>query len=166
MTEESTTPPLHKRYSARSEIAGALDELATLSRRTLRVFDADLSECGYDRPERISLLRAILRGGRDHRVLMVVHDARFIESRSPRLLDLWRQFPEGLEIRRTQPDVRGATDAFAIADQSAYWHRHHRDHYAAELANDEPAMLRGLLQRFDELWQASEPTTGPTVLGL
>lgn len=166
MNEESTPLPLHKRYSTRSEIPGALDELAALARRTLRVFDPDLAECGYERPERISLLRSMLRAGRDHRVLVVVHDTRVLESRLPRLTDLWRQFPEGIEIRRTLPEARGASDAFAIADRVAYWHRHHRDHYAAELAADEPTMLRGLLQRFDELWDASEPSAGPTVLGL
>ena len=165
MDNEPLDPP-HQNFTARGDIPAALDRLMAMAQRTLRVFDYDLADCGYERPARIDLLRQFLRGSRNRRLHIVVHDTRYLTTRSPRLLDLWRQFPEAIEIRCTLPDAKSASDAFVLADDRAYWHRHHRDHPAADLATDDSAKLRGLQQRFDQLWEASEPTSGPTTLGL
>ena len=165
MDNEQPDSP-HLNFTARSDIPAALDRLMGMAQRTLRVFDYDLADCGYERPVRIELLRQFLRGSRHRRLLIVVHDTRYLTTRSPRLFDLWRQFPEAIEIRCTLPEAKSASDAFVLADDRAYWHRHHRDHPAADLATDDSATLRGLLLRFDQLWEASEPSVGPTLLGL
>lgn len=164
--DNESLEPSHETFTARSDIPAALDRLMGMTQRTLRVFDYDLSDCGFERPARIDLLRQFLRGSRNRRLLVVVHDTRYLDTRSPRMLDLWRQFPEAIEIRCTLPEAKSASDAFVLADERAYWHRHHRDHPAADLATDDGTKLRGLLQRFDQLWEASAPTSGPTTLGL
>ncbi len=54
----------------------ALDELVGLARHSIRVFDVDLSQMGWNRADRVDRLAAFLRRSRTSRLEIIVHDTR------------------------------------------------------------------------------------------
>ena len=63
-------------------------------------------------------------------------------------------------------EAQSIPDAFAIFDASHYLHRFHHDHMRFARGRDEIAGAQALLDRFDELWDASTPAAAINVLGL
>jgi hypothetical protein len=144
----------------------AIDELIGLARHSIRVFDVDLSETGWNDPARCEQLAAFLRRSRHARLEIVVHDTRHIEGRCARLTALQRLFGEAVTIRRSGPNARAAMDPLVIVDRQHYLHRFHADHARAALGIDDPQQAKPLIQRLDEIQADSEPGVSGTVLGL
>jgi hypothetical protein len=69
-------------------------------------------------------------------------------------------------VHETEGEARRACDPVVLADERDYLHRFHYDHARALLALDDPAGAHGLLQRFQEIWEASIPAVSATTLGL
>src|SRR5436305_12335742 len=84
--------------SGTAESRAALDEVIGVAQRTIRVFDANLAQRGFNTPGRAERLRQFLVAGRAHRLLIALHDTDVLERESPSLLVLLRQFPMRLEI--------------------------------------------------------------------
>ena len=76
-------PPRHPAARCSTPIAAqvaAIDELIGLAQHSIRVFDVDLSEMGWNRPRRSERLAAFLRGSRHARLEIIVHDTRYLEA--------------------------------------------------------------------------------------
>jgi hypothetical protein len=144
----------------------AIDEMIGLAQRSIRVFDVDLSETGWNNPARIERLAAFLRGSRHARLDIIVHDTRYIESRCARLTALQRVVGEAITIRRTGPHARGAMDPLIVVDGQHYLHRFHVEQPRAALGIAQPHAAKPLNIRFDEIWTTGEPGVHGTVLGL
>lgn len=144
----------------------AIDTLIALARKTLRVFDTDLSQMGWNAPGRAAALSAFLRSSQDARVQIIVHDTRWLESACPRLLAVYRQWTTSVTIYRTGEAARAVMDPLVIVDDVHFLHRFHRDQPRATLAIDEPTLARPLVRRFEEIWATGESGIGATVLGL
>ena len=63
-----------------TEQTAAIDQLIALAQHHIQVFDQDLSQTGWNGPERIERLAAFLRGIRGRRLDIIVHDTRYLES--------------------------------------------------------------------------------------
>ncbi len=164
-----TLPPVTPRRETLDTLAAqvaAIDELIGLAQRSVRVFDIDLSEMGWNRPERIDRLAAFLRRSRHARLEIIVHDTRYIEGRCARLTALQRLFGEAVVVRRTGPEARGAMDPLVIVDGRHYLHRFHIDRPGAALGILQPQALKPLIHRFDEIWATGEAGVQGNVLGL
>jgi hypothetical protein len=162
-------PPLEPRREALETIAAqvaAIDELVGLARRSIQVFDIDLSEMGWNGRERSDRLAGFLRRSRLARLDIIVHDTRYIESRCARLTALQRLFAEAITIRRTGPEARGAMDPLVIVDGQHYLHRYHIDRPRATLGILQPQAATPLIERFREIWATGETSGQGTVLGL
>ncbi len=146
--------------------AAAIDTLAGLARRTIRVFDVDLSGSGWNRPERAERLSTFVRGARDARLDIILHDTRWYESQCARLVALQRHFSTAITVRRTGAASAGMMDPLVIVDGRHYLHRFHIDHARAVLGIEHPQGAKPLLLRFDEIWAAGEPGVAGSVLGL
>lgn len=144
----------------------AIDEMIGLAQRSIRVFDIDLSETGWNDPARIERLAAFLRTSRHARLDIIVHDTRYIESRCARLTALQRVVGEAITIRRTGPIARGAMDPLIVVDGQHYLHRFHVEQPRAALGIAQPHAAKPLNLRFDEIWTTGEPGVHGTVLGL
>jgi hypothetical protein len=140
--------------------------LIGLARRSIRVFDIDLSEMGWNKRERSDRLAAFLRRSRHARLDIIVHDTRYFESRCARLTGLQKLFGEAVTIRRTGPEARGAMDPLVIVDRHHYLHRFHVDRPRAALGIQQPHDAKPLIQRLDEIWATGEAGVQGTVLGL
>lgn len=165
---DNPPPPAPRRETLDTLAAqiAAIDELVGLARRSIRVFDLDLSEMGWNNPARIERIAAFLRGSREARLDIIVHDTRHIESRCARLTGLQRIFGERVTIHRTGAIARGAMDPLVIVDGHHYLHRFHIEQPRAALGILQPHAAMPLVQRFEEIWASGEPGVHGTMLGL
>jgi hypothetical protein len=151
--------------TVREQVA-ALDDLVALAEHSIRVFDYDLSEMGWNAPARAEKLAAFLRGSRTAKLEMIIHDTRWLESSCPRLIALLRGFSDRVTIYKTGPEAKGAADPLVIVDGRHFLHRFHVQQPRASLVTDAPHLARPLVNRFEEIWATGEPGLTGTVLGL
>jgi hypothetical protein len=161
---EANTPE-HRKIDGSHEYEEALDTLIARAQRTLRIFDRQLG-AAYNSPRRYELLRNFLLSSRANRLYIVVHDASGLSRDCPRVVSLLRQFSHAVMIHETEAQAKHACDPIALADERDSLHRFHYDHTRALLALDDPHNTSGLLQRFEEVWEASVPAATATTLGL
>lgn len=157
--------PEHRRLEGNAEQEDALDILFARPGRQLRIFDRQLS-AGYNSTRRHDLLQHFLLASRSNRIQIVVHDASNLQRDCPRLLNLLQQFSHAVTIHETEPQAKGVYDPFAVLDERDYVHRFHYDDARGLLGLDDPQEARGLVQRFEEIWEASSPAVSGTTLGL
>ena len=158
--------PSYRALSGIAESNAAIDEVVAAATRTIRIFDTTLSNRGFGAPSRMERVRQFLVAGRAHRLLIALHDTQLLERENPRLLALLRQFPMSIEIHRTLAQARNANDPFVIADDHSVWHQMHHEQPRAIVALHSPADALPIAQRFEEIWDLSEPAVSATTLGL
>ena len=167
MSEKDAAPkPSYRQISGINESLAAIEEVIGTAQRTLRVFDISLSNRGFNSPAMTEKLRQFLVAGRAHRLHIALHNTELVERESPRLLQLLRQFPMSIEIHRTLAQARNAMDPFVVADDHSVWHQLHHEQPRAVVAIHSPPDAIPIAQRFDEIWELSEPAVWATTLGL
>ncbi|HEX4333936.1 MAG TPA: hypothetical protein VH040_17500 [Usitatibacter sp.] len=166
MTEAKAPEPGYRHISGIAESLAAIDDVIAVAQRTIRVFDIELANRGFNSPARAERLREFFVAGRSHRLLIALHETEALEREAPRLLTLLRQFPMSIEIHRTVAQARNATDPFVVADDHSVWHQQHFEQPRAIVAIHSPADAMPLAQRFEEIWHLSEPAVSATTLGL
>ena len=158
--------PSYRQLTGIAESLAATDEVIAVAERTLRIFDVSLAGRGFNSPARVEKLRQLLVRSRSHRILIALHETEPLERECPRLLMLLRQFPMSIEIHRTVGQARQARDPFVLADDHSVWHQLHVERPRAIVALHSPADATPISQRFDEIWDLSEPAVSATTLGL
>jgi hypothetical protein len=167
MSEQQTAPePSYRVLSGVAESQGAIDEVLDAAQRGVCIFDMTLERRGFNTPQRVERLRDMLVRGRAHRLRIALHDTEQLERECPRLLVLLRQFPMSIEIHRTLAQARQARDPFVVADDHSVWHQLHYEQPRAIVALHSPADAMPIAQRFEEIWDLSEPAVSATTLGL
>jgi hypothetical protein len=149
-----------------AESLAAIAEVIDVATQTIRVFDVNLANRGFNSPQCAEKLRAFLVAGRARRILIALHETDLLERECPRLLMLLRQFPMSIEIHRTLAEARNANDPFVLADDHSVWHLQHFQQPRAIVALHSPADALPIAQRFGEIWDLSEPAVSATTLGL
>ena len=167
MSEAEAAPkPSYRPIFGIAESLAAIEEVVGAAERTIRVFDISLSNRGFNSPKLVDKLHQFLVAGRAHRILIALHNTDLLERESPRLLTLLRQFPMSIEIHRTLAQARNAMDPFIVADDHSVWHQLHYEQQRAVVAIHSPQDAIPIAQRFDEIWELSEPAVSSTTLGL
>ena len=168
-TPPDATPARESRQetlaTVREQVA-ALDDLVALAQHSIRVFDFDLSEMGWNSPARAERLAAFLRRSRSSKLEIIVHETRWLESSCPRLTALLKSFSDRITVYRTGAEAKGASDPLVIVDGRHFLHRFHVEQPRAALVIEDPHLARPLVNRFDEIWATGEPGLTGTVLGL
>jgi hypothetical protein len=155
-----------RKLSGINEIHLAIDQVIGATRRELLIFDNNLADGGFGAPGRFQLIRRFLLANRTNRISIALHDIDYLTRYCARMMTLLRQFPYAIEIRRTLPAARHASDAFVLADALSYWRRYHTDDARSELVFNDDVGGRQLRTRFEQIWEASEPAVAATVLGI
>ena len=163
---ENRVEPSYRQINGVAESLEAIDEVIAAAQRTIRIFDISLSNRGFNSPARATALRDFLVRGRAHRILIALHETDLLARENPRLLTLLRQFPMSIEIHRTLAQARNATDPFILGDDHSVWHQLHYEQQRAIVALHSPGYTLPITQRFDEIWDLSEPAVSATTLGL
>ena len=156
----------YRQISGIAESLAAIEEVIGAAHSAIRVFDTTHSNRGFNSPALAEKLREFLVSGRAHRIFIALHDTALLERENPRLLTLLRQFPMSVEIHRTLAQARNANDPFVVADDHSVWRQLHYEQPRAIVALHSPADALPIMQRFDEIWQLSEPAVSATTTGL
>jgi hypothetical protein len=155
-----------ERLATMEESRIVVNRIIAGARRSLHIFERDLGDAGYHDPRRIELMEQFLRRGQGNRMLVVVHDTRYIERDAARFISLYRRYTHAMEIHQTLDTAKVATDSLVLADESSYWHRLNHDLAHAVVGYNDSAGAGPLEQRFAEIWEASEIAALATTLGL
>lgn len=156
----------YRQVSGLAESKAAIDEVIGAAQRSVSIFDYNLQHRGFGDVARIEALRRLLLAGRAHRLRIALHEPELLERNEPRLIALLRQFPGSVAIHRTLAQARNASDPFVLADDHSVWHLLHHDLPRAVVALHSPAAATPLRERFEEIWELSEPAVGASTLGL
>jgi hypothetical protein len=143
----------------------ALDELLANAEQTVRVFDRAIGRA-FNSPQRYESMSQLLRKRRTNRIYIVLHDTSNVVRDCPRLMMLVRRFSDRLRIHQTLPAARGVYDPFATGDDSRFVRRFHHDDVRGVAVIGDLANTRALINRFDEIWEASAPAVAATTIGL
>ena len=162
----SQPEPEYRLLTTQAEQFAAVERLVALARLSIRVFDRDLSQLGWNTPGRAEALAAFLRRSSNAKLEIIVHDTRWLESSAPRLTGLLRHWGHAVTIYRTGAEARAAADAMVLVDGRHYLHRFHVDQPRAAVGLSMPAETRPLADRFAEIWATGEPGLSATTLGL
>lgn len=163
---DSAPVPRRTRLDTVKAQVSALDDLVAMAKVSIRVFDFDLSEMGWNTVARHAALDAFLRASRHARLDIIVHDTPYLEGRCARLQALQRLFGQAISLCKTGPEARGARDPLAIIDGRHYLHRFDLEQPRAALGIDDPQGAVPLVNRFDEIWATGSPAMPGTLLGL
>jgi hypothetical protein len=144
----------------------AIDELVGLARRSIRVFDVDLSDTGWNSVARNEALAEFLGRSSYARLDIIVHDTQYIERSCARLRNLQRLHSGSIAIFRTGAQARHAMDPIVLVDDRHYLHRFNHERPRAALGIDQPRAAQALKLRLDDIWATREDELPGTTLGL
>lgn len=144
----------------------ATELLITKAERGLLIFDPDLSRGGYQSLNCFEALRSFLAQDEQNHLIIVLHEAYFFTERCPRLQDLLKTYSYAIDIYVTDDSARVAQDAFVLADKAHYLHRFHIDQARFKYVLDDEVSTKPLLERFDQLLEATSSAVFATTTGL
>lgn len=163
MTDNELT---HRNLSGNIELEEAINVVIPHAQRTLRIFDYNLGDGGYNSPARFALLQSFLLTSRANRIDIALHNTDYLSRYCPRMLRLLEQFSHAIQIHQTNEEAKSAHDNFIIVDHAHYIHRFHYDAPRALMALHDPTGALTLSKRFDEIWAKTTPSLFATTLGL
>lgn len=163
MSEDAN--PIYTALVGASQYEHSLDQVIEKAQREIRVFDQTLGSA-FNSARRAEMLRRFFLSSRRNRMRIVVHDPAHLDRNCPRLLALLRAFSYAISIHETRPEAKLIYDPFAVADQSHFVHRFHFEGMHGMLALDDPIGAQTLIERYEEIWEASSPAVSATTLGL
>jgi hypothetical protein len=155
----------YERFDSMRQYETMFDELIPRTQRVIRIFDRTLG-ASYNAPARCDLLRDFIRADPLNRLFVAVHDADTLPRVCPRFMALLQRYGHVAKVRQTPRSARHLYDPFVIFDASNYLHRFHHDHMRYARGVDDVDGTQQLLDRFEELWEASKPASAGGVVGL
>ena len=158
--------PCAQPFFGMSEYQQALDTVIGHAQHTLQLFDFNLHDGGWNSPQRYARLKRFLLHSPHNRLHIALHSVDYVSRNCPRMLNLLREHSYAVFIHQTNPELRAVFDPLLIADDAHYAHRFHYEQPRGEYVLNDLAKTQALLQRFDEIWQASTAAVSATTLGL
>jgi hypothetical protein len=144
----------------------AIDAVVAQAHQRLWLFDHVLKDRGYNSIPRFEALRSFMLGDRSREFRIVLHNTDGFEGHHPRLMMLLRQFSANIKVHRTVGVAREAHDAFLVADDAHFWRKPHYQHPRSVLSLHSPSDTKPLIDRFEEIWESSEPAVSAETTGL
>ena len=149
-----------------SEHDSRVQKILLLAKRTLRVFDEDLSRLGLERAENASILRRFLASDRNTTLQIILRDGEPFRRNSPRLFKLLRDYSGSIIVIECPPLSGAPSDAMLIADDCHALIRFHKDQVRSKAIIDSAAECRSYLSRFQEIQNEGGAVISATTLGL
>lgn len=144
----------------------ALDLVISKAERELLIFDQHLRTGAYNTVKRYDMLREFLNKSPNNRIIMVLHEATFLQNQCPKLLDLLKTYGHVMSVLMTNDHAKIAKDCFVIADDKHTVRRIHIDHARFRYTLDDAETAASLRMRFDELAAETTEPVSITKLGL
>jgi hypothetical protein len=148
------------------EYASALDVLLQTAQRNIRIYDWDLSDGSYTRPERIQLLSDFCKQGTGRQVRILLADSEWLTRHAGQLMQLLSVWGHVLEVRVRENDPPPAPDCFVLVDDYGVLKRFDKDHTKGVMRTDSRSDVVDLGLRFDSEWERAPGIVSAHTLGL
>jgi hypothetical protein len=142
--------------STRAEVRAAVVEVASLATRSMVIFTHDLEPDIYDHDDFLETLKRFILARSFARIRVLIVDPSRAMKHGNRFVTIGRRLNSYIEFRNVKEEYRDHPEAFCIADESALVYRVDANRWEGIADTCEPAVARGYLQTFDEIWNASE----------
>lgn len=149
-----------------NEYESAVGEVLKLAKKTLRIFDENLSALKLERPERIEVLRNFLNASPKHLLQIAVQDAGYVRLHNPRLMDLLVAYSHNLQIIECPPHLAALSDSLILADDRQGLVRFHKTQARAKAILDDIEECAPYLQRYDQIISEGGTPVAGRSLGL
>lgn len=126
------------------------DVLSRLS-RSLCIFDDDLMQLKLESKENTDLLQRFLVADMKNTVQIVVKNVQPLQTRCARLMRLYVQYPNGMNVIEAPEHLSKLNDSMVIVDDAHALIRFHKDHARFKIILDDPVECRPYVQRFKEI---------------
>jgi len=132
-------------------------ELVEQARRSLIIFSHDLEPKLYDTDSFAKALTQLAIYSRYTTIQILFRDCSHIVKHGHRLIEVARRLTSSIEIRETHHDYRNLTEAYLVADSRGVLYRRIGSRYDGSANFNDPHQGRELQQRFNEIWEKSQP---------
>ena len=121
----------------------------------------------YNDAEIYDHLSAVATSNRNTEIRIIAQDTRVAANQGHCLIHLAQKLPTYVKIRTTvTPTHRNFRESWLISDDSAYMRLRNPDRYEGYYELDNKLESRSYLERFTEMWEASEPDQNTRRLSL
>lgn len=143
------------------EIAAQLAALIAAAHRQIAIFQPQLDPSLFNNSAIARALASFVATHRHNHVRLLVEDAGQTVRDNGRIVGLCRQLSDFIRMHGVSEEHRGIREMFVIADRDGYLHQSDlaRPECVADLHDRQHA--NQLAQRFERMWQRSEPI--PTI---
>jgi len=166
MAEIEGAAPARTLLQAKADYERGFGRILGLVRRELRIFDPDLAELQINSAERVETVARFLHGGPNRRIFIALHDVDHVSRRCPRLIALLGIYASSVFIHRTLGDAAKVQDCFVLADGEHLVRRPVTTQPRGVLVIGDPKECQPMRERFDEIWESSEPAVSANTTGL
>lgn len=144
----------------------AIDTVLELAVSEIAIFDHSLAALRLEEPPRMEKLANFLQKDAVSKLRIIVHEPHLLDSRMPRFMQLATRHSAAIQVRQSPDNLRHLADTHVLADMRHGVRRFHIDHARYALMLDDPAAIQPWQQRFEELWDLSQPCLKITTTGL
>ncbi|MCK9382160.1 MAG: hypothetical protein M0P95_14000 [Sulfuritalea sp.] len=144
----------------------ACDTILALAEHEILIFDRDLAALRLEEKTRLETLASFLQRAGPHRLRIVLHDPGPMERDAPRLLHLIARFSHVVDMRQSPDNLRQLADTHVLVDEGHGVRRFHVEQPRSALILDDRAYIQPWRQRFEELWELSQPCLRINTTGL
>jgi hypothetical protein len=165
-TDTNQSAPTRRIVRDRDEVAAQLRTLLHGARHEISVFAPQLEPALFNNAELERLLASFAARHHRNRARFLVEDVEQALHDNPRLIGLCRRFSEFIQTRRVGEEHVGLRELFVIVDHDGYLHQ--RDLSRPECVVDTQGRqaVGELAQRFQAMWDRSEPIAEILTTGL
>jgi hypothetical protein len=148
------------------EYADALDKLLGQASRSIRIYDWDLSDGGYEQSPRIERLNDFCKQGNGRQIRILLADDAWLTRYAGQLMHLLTVWGHVLEIRVRDSEPPPAQDCFVLVDDHGVLKRFDKDNTKGIMRVDARGDIVDLGIRFDSEWERAPGRVTPRALGL
>ena len=158
--------PQRRLIGSRDELATAVGQLLTRARQAVRCCSADGSLFNLSQSMVVDRLEKFLLQDPRARVLVLIDDPAWIESRAARFKLLQRRFPHALRVRTANPDDPVGDISQLLIDDNDFATLEPARITTGELWLNNPLQTQPRVREFDRRWEMASHDLPVAPLGL
>ncbi len=144
----------------------ALDSLIGAARSIIRIFDADGAQLEFNSANRLESLGGFLHANIEAKLIIVVRSIDHIEKRCPRFVKFLSLHGNQIDVYQTNSEAPRVEDCFLIADQLHFARRAVQSHPRGVVIRDDEHETAPMIERFEQIQDASSIVSLTTIVGL
>lgn len=152
--------PIHRHPKSREALREAELELLNAARREFMLAAPVLDPGHWNTTAFTEALAHLIARHPQTQVRIVVEDTEQLLDACPRLVELARRYSDRVHLRRLGEAHHGLSSLFAVADRNACLVQADHEQMDATLDLHAPRLAAPWLQRFEEIWDGTEPVPG------